>query len=1033
VKRHLALGASLAALALATAAAAAPPPDDAFQQLHWRSIGPFRGGRTIAGTGVPGEPEHFYFGAVNGGVWETLNAGRTWAPIADSIPNGSIGAIAVAPSDHKTIYVGTGEADMRSSISQGIGLFKSTDGGRTWGFIGLQDSQQIGKILVDPRDPNVVIVAALGHPYGPNETRGVFRSQDGGRTWTKTLYRGPDIGASDLAFEPGNPDVVYASLWHTRRPPWNVYPAAMGPGGGVWKSTDGGRSWKPLTAGLPADPGKIGLAVAPSRPNRVYAEVDAKGGAGGLYRSEDRGESWTRVSTDPRVFERGWYFGRIAVDPKNPDVVYAPNIATYRSEDGGKTFLPYKGAPGGDDYHDMWIDSADGARQLIVSDQGAIVTLDGGRSWSSWFNQPTAQFYHVVTDNRFPYMVYGAQQDSGAAGVPSRTGSINGVDMTNFRETTAGGESDNIAPDPEDPDTIFGGRVDKLDLKTGQTRSVDPTLALPDHYRGTWTLPLVFSKRDPHALYFANQRIWRTKDGGSSWTPVSPDLTREQLVVPPNLDAATAADVNEKGPRRGVVYAIAPSPVTDGLIWAGTDDGLVWRTTDDGKHWENVTPKGLQPWSKIGVVEASHFDPQTAYIAVDRHRLDDFRPYVFRTRDGGRTWTPIVKGLIGDGPLNSVNVVREDPGRTGLLYAGTERGVFVSFDDGDSWRPLQQDLPATSVRDIEVKGNDLVIATFGRGFYVMDDVETLHELPATQAPSTHLFRPATAVRLRPLGFTGTPHPKDEPEAANPPDGAYLDYYLDHTPKGPVEIAIYDGKEALVRRFSSTDKPAGPDLKKLKLTGDWFAVARPPAASKGMHRLVWDLHYAAAPAEEGEDYDPSARGVWAPPGTYVVELKVDGETLRQSLEVAPDPRIKAAPETYAEEFALARRAETGMARARAALEEASKLRTRLAEAAKTKAKAKDGKRKGQVEALQRRLAQLTGVDAPAPSTTDLTFLAGALRVQLAAIDGADGGPSPDARTGLEHTSAALDRTLADWKALKAEADATLASSGVQGKS
>ncbi len=635
---------TLLATIFAAPALAAPITPADYGMLHWRSIGPFRGGRVLAVSGASDDRLHFYFGSVNGGVWETRDAGRTWNPIFDAVKVGSIGALAVAPSDPKTLYVGTGESDMRSDIAQGSGVFRSRDGGKTWTAIGLVDSQQIAHILVDPRDPRRVLVAALGHPYGPNAERGVFLSTDGGDTWKQAPCSGtPDTGAIDLTFKPGDPSVVYAALWQTRRPPWNVYPPSSGPGGGLYKSSDGGATWAPVTAGLPITTGRIGVAVSPAAPNRVYALIDAKVG-GGLYRSDDDGATWSHTSGDARIWERGWYFGEVTVNPANPDQLWVCDTIVLRSDDGGKTFLPIKGDPTGDDYHHLWIDPGDPARRILGSDQGAQVTLNGGATWSSWFNQPTGQFYHVATDNAFPYRVYGAQQDSGAADVPSRGGSMwDGVNMTQFHESEAGGESDNLAPDPNDPQVVYGGRVDRLDRHTGQLRSVDPTLATPGEYRETWTLPLVFGP-DRKSLYFANQRIFRTVDGGNHWDPISPDLTRPDPGVPATFDAPTAADIVKPGPRKGVVYAIGPSPRDPQDVWAGTDDGLVWRSRDGGGHWAEVTPKGLAAWSKIGVVEPSHFDADTAFIAVDRHRLDDRAPYAMRTTDGGRTWTSIVDG-----------------------------------------------------------------------------------------------------------------------------------------------------------------------------------------------------------------------------------------------------------------------------------------------------------------------------------------------------------------------------------------------------
>ncbi|PYQ63251.1 MAG: hypothetical protein DMF53_10705, partial [Acidobacteria bacterium] len=723
-------------LASSTAFAAVDP--SLLQDLRWRLIGPFRGGRVLAVTGVPGEPEHFYFGGVNGGVWETRDAGRTWQPVFDGQPIGSIGALAVAPSNPRVIYVGSGEADMRSDIAQGNGMYKSMDGGRTWSHIGLADSQQIGRVLVHPRDPDVVFVAALGHPYGPNAERGVFRSRDGGKTWRKVLYKDENTGATDLAFEPGNPEVIYAALWQTRRTPWHIYPPSSGPGGGLYKSIDGGEHWTQITGhGFPDKPGRIGLAAAPNRPRRLYAMVDVPD-VGGIYRSDDAGATWTHGSGDDRVWGRGWYFAGITVEPGNADVIYACNTALYRSEDGGKTFVPVKGAPGGDDYHQLWIDPEAPRRRILGVDQGTVVSVDGGETWSSWFNQPTGQFYHVSTDNRFPYWVYGSQQDSGAAGVPSRTNAYDGIAITEFREVTAGGESDEIAPDPQDPQILYGGRVEKLDLRTMQTRTVDPALAYPDLYRGTWTLPIVFSPRDPKVLYFSYQRLFRTADGGEHWTAISPDLTREAPGVPPNLDPPTAANRPGEGSRFGVIYTIAPSRTANHDLWVGTDDGLIWRTHDEGAHWDNVTPAGLGPWSKVGILDASHFDPETAYAAVDRHRLDDVKPYIYRTHDGGRHWDLVASG-IPDGSF--VNAVREDAVRKGLLYAGTERGVYVSFDDGDHWQPLQLNLPVTSVRDLDVHGEDLVIATHGRAFWVLDGLAPLRQLDArVEGAAAWLFK-----------------------------------------------------------------------------------------------------------------------------------------------------------------------------------------------------------------------------------------------------------------------------------------------------
>ena len=987
-----------------------------FGNLHWRLIGPFRGGRVLAVAGDPSDAQHFYFGAVNGGVWESHDAGRTWNPIFDLQPVGSIGALALAPSDPKTIYVGTGEADMRSDIAQGDGMYKSVDGGKTWTHIGLTDTRQIERILVDPSDAGHVYVAALGHPYGPNHARGVFESRDGGANWRKILGPNPDTGAIDLAFEPGNPATLYAALWQTRRPPWNVYPPSNGPGSSLYKTTDGGAHWTRIDGhGFASGTlGRIGLAISKAAPKRVYAIVD--GDNGGLYRSDDAGANWKKATGDDRIWQRGWYFGEIAADPKNPNRIYAMNTIVLRSDDGGNTFIALKGDPTGDDFHALWIDPNDPQRQILGVDQGALVTLDGGKTWSSWYNQPTAQIYHVSTDNRFPYWVFGAQQDSGAVGLPSRGGSGDGITMREFDEVAVGGESDNIAPDPDDPQTVFGGRVDKLDLRTQQVRNIDPTLALPGLSRGTWTLPLVFSPREKHVLFFANQRVFRTANGGEHWQPISPDLTRENPGTPKNLDTTTAADNLGQGPRRGVVYALAPSPVVDGLIWAGTDDGLIWRTRDGGAHWDNVTPKALAPWSKISVIDASAFAADTAYAAVDRHRLDDQKPYIYRTHDGGKSWQLIVTGLSQN---ESVNVVRADPVRQGLLYAGTERGVYVSFDDGNHWQTLQKNLPATSVRDITIHHADLVLATHGRGIWIMDDVSALRQFGAQPANAAFfLFRPEPAYRVRLPEFTGTPMPKDEPMAANPPLGAYLDYTLNTSPKSPISLDIFDSNGGLVRHYSSADATPPADPAKLSIAPEWMPVPSTLSVQPGTHRFVWPLHYPA-PEPVGNP-DPWADGLWAPPGDYRVVLTVDGVKQEQPLRVLADPRVHLTASAYAEQFALARSIQAQSERVASAARESGALLRALNRTGNTKFD-------GAISALRERLRALDGSrEAPNPHNAwaypprdakNFKFLAAALAKLQAAASGADAVPSIDAQNGFKALVPMVDAVLQAWDELK----------------
>ena len=1005
----------LCAVFAAAAAAAQPFDDSLLAATRWRLIGPFRGGRALSITGVPGRPDRFYFGSVGGGVWMSENAGRTWQPVFDSLPIASIGAVAVAPSNPEILYVGSGEADMRSDISYGNGVYKSIDSGKTWAHIGLEDSRQIGRVLVDPGNPDVVFVAALGHAYGPNADRGVFRSQDGGKTWRRVLHTDDNTGAIDLAFEPGNSRTILAALWQTRRPPWNVYPPSNGPGSGLYRSADAGLTWSQVTGhGFPQEGlGRVGIAFAPSDPKRVYAIVDAK--EGGLYASEDGGTNWTRASGDKRIWERGWYFGRVTVDPKDPSSLYVCDTAMYKSTDAGKTFLPVKGSPGGDDYHELWIDPDHPERLALASDQGAIVSVDSGRTWSSWYNQPTAQIYRVSTDNRFPYWVYGAQQDSGAVATPSRT-DYRGITLRDWRPIAAGGENGEIAPDPTDANVLFGGSVGRYDLTTMQDLNVDPALGSPGPWRRTWTLPLTFSPRDPHRLYFSHQVLFETTNGGDSWEPISPDLTRESPGDPPNLDPATLADNLHRGPRRGVIYSIAPSPVADDLVWCGTDDGLVWVTKNGGRHWENVTPQPLTAWSKIAMIDASHFDAGTAFLAADRHRLDDLAPHIYRTRDGGKTWTEISAGL----PAGSyVNAVREDPVRKGLLYAGTETGVFVSFDEGEHWQSLQRNMPNCSVRDIAVHGGDIVVATHGRSFWIADEVSALRQLDAAAASAdAWLFAPPPAVRLHPAGFSGTPEPKDEPSGENPPRGARLDYLIGAAPPTPVSIEILDAKGGLVRRYSSEETAPGPDLKTIQITPDWAPAPEPPEATRGAHRFVWDLRYTAQKALASPRSFRDPAGLWAPPGRYAVRLTAGGRSLTQPLVLVRDPRIKASDADLLRQFELAREIEASRVRVAGALRQAQALRRQVASArAKT-----TGQASGGLAAFAERLDTVAGPpetggfeEAEPAEASSLRSVATRLQRLASAVESADAAPTAGALRGVAASREPLERALAAWAA------------------
>jgi photosystem II stability/assembly factor-like uncharacterized protein len=1004
----------LLAAAAAARVAAQPFDPSSYSGMRWRMAGPFRGGRALAVALVPGQPNHFYFGAVGGGVWETRNAGRTWEPIFDGEPAASIGAIAVAPSDPRVVYVGTGEADMRSDISYGNGMYRSADGGKTWSRIGLEATRQIARIVVDPKDANRVYVAALGHGYGPNTERGVFRSLDGGRTWARALFRDEDTGAVDLALDPSNPRAMIAALWQTRRPPWNTYPPSSGPGSGLFRSSDGGDTWTPVAGGFPTEKlGRVGIAYAPSEPRRVYAIVDARDG--GLWASEDGGATWKKASGDRRIWERGWYFGELTVDPKNAGVIYVCDTAMYRSEDGGRTFLPAKGAPGGDDYHALRIDPSDSRRMIVSSDQGAVITVDGGRTWSSWYNQPTAQFYHVTTDDRFPYWIYGAQQDSGAAATPSRTDYAN-ITQRDWRPIAVGGENGYIATDPDRPTVVYGGGVGRFDWNTLQELNVDPTLAYPGEYRGEWTLPLTIAPRPPHAVYFGNQFVFRTVDAGRHWERISPDLTREAPAVPATLDPATVADSATPGPRRGVVYAIAASPLADGLLWCGTDDGLVWRTRDDGQHWENVTPPALTPWSKIGILEASHFDADTVYAAVDRHRLDDLAPYVYRTRDGGKTWAQVSRGI----PLGSfVNAVREDPERRGLLYAGTETGVFVSFDDGDRWQPLSLNLPNCSVRDLAVRRGDLVVATHGRSFWVLDDLSPLRQLDGRAAASAWLFAPRIAVRLHPAGFQGTPEPKDEPAAENPPRGAVIDYLLPAAPAGRVAIEILTEKGDLVRKYASDDKVETPDLQRIQVTEDWMPEPAPPSASAGMHRFVWDLHYAPRP-ELARGRRGARTGVWAPPGRYTVRLTAAGATRTQPLLLERDPRVPVSDDALVRQYELARRVEDERVKIAVAYAQAVALRQQTAAISARAsgdagaALAELGRAMEPVAGPPISLEEFYSFNEPVAPTSLLRLVVSMARLQDA-IESADADPTPDAVAGFAERQESVEQGVSAWKA------------------
>ncbi len=862
-----------------------------FNSMKWRMIGPYRGGRTVGAVGVPQQANVFYIGVNNGGVWKTTDFGRTWVSIFDDQPTGSIGDVIVAPSNPNTIYVGSGEGLQRPDLSVGDGMYKSTDAGKTWKHIGLKDGQQIGGLAIDPTNENRVFAAVLGHPYGPNAERGVFRTLDGGATWEKVLYKDENTGAIQIAIDPQNPNIIYADMWAGRQGPWENG-AWNGSESGLFKSTDGGNTWKKLTNGFPTTQqglGRIGFCIAPSDSKRLYATVDA-GENGGVYRSDDAGETWTKSTADGRFWGRGSDFAEVKADPKNADIVYTANVVVWKSVDGGRTWNAFRGAPGGDDYHRIWINPDNSNIILIASDQGAIVTVNGGQTFSSWYNQPTAQFYHVSTDNSFPYNVYGGQQESGSAGVSSRG---NDGQIT-FRDWHPVGveEYGYVAADPKDNNIMYGGKITKFDKRTGQVQNIAPEAVRSGKYRFVRTAPVLFSPIDPKTLFFAGNVLFKTNNGGHSWQVISPDLTRESWDIPASVGIYTSDEL-KKMPRRGVIYTVAPSPKDINTIWAGTDDGLIQVTKDAGKTWKNVTPAAITSWSKISLMDASHFDANTAFAAVNRIRCDDMHPHIYKTTDGGKTWKEIVNGL----PDNPVNAVREDPKRKGLLFAGTETAVYVSFDEGENWQPLRLNMPATSIRDLVIKDDDIVAGTHGRGFWILDDITSLRQVNAV-GTNDFLYQPANAMRVRWSMYTDTPLPQEEPAGQNPPDGAIIDYYLKEKAVGEITLDIVDGKGKTVRRFSSNDKPYA--IPPVNIPLYWIRPQQILSAEAGSHRFMWDLHYA--PLDLPPSYPisaiynntvPDPTSPWVMPGAYTLKFTVNGKTYQQPLTVKMDPRVKTA--------------------------------------------------------------------------------------------------------------------------------------------
>ena len=1120
----LALGVSLSAAASPGAAperaasAPSPVPESSYAGLRWRLLGPLRGGWSTCAEGVPGRPGLFYFGAADGGVWKTTDDGRTWAPVFDGQPASSIGALAIAPSNPDVIYAGTGQVETRFDIMDGNGVYRSADGGATWTHAGLEETRHIGRILVDPRDPDVVLVAALGHIYGPNPERGVFRSADGGRTWQKVLYVDDATGAVDLAADPAHPEVVFAATWQLRRHPWlDYHTPGRGPGSGIYKSADGGRTWTHLTGhGLPAGPmGRIGLAVAPTAAGggasgggapaiggpRVYATIDAGRPAGGpagraagppaasaedqsagLYRSDDGGATWKHVNPDSDLANS--YFSRINVDPKNADTLYVMGRSVKRSTDGGATFTIVRGAPGGDDFHFMWIDPQDPRRMILASDQGTIASVNGGTTWSSWYNQPTGQFYHLGADDQFPYRVYSSQQDSGTAAVVTRSD----YGQLTFRDwrPTGGEERDYTLPFPGDPGTVFvsglGGVLARCDERTGRVENVSPWpvssyARRPStvKYRYGWITPIAISPLAPYALYQGAQVLFRSTDQGRHWETISPDLTGKSDTADDSkaggksraasskkgvADDECSGDVAVARARAcgyGVILSIAPSPRERDQVWVGTDDGLIQLTRDGGKTWQDVTPHGLADWSAVSILDASAVDAATAYAAIDRHRVEDLEPHIYATSDFGRTWRDVGAGL----PKGEYAIsVRQDPVEPRLLYAGTRRGVYVSFDDGDAWQPLRNGLPATGVNDLLVHANDLLAATEGRSLWTLDDVTPLRQLArAAREPAPRLFLPAAAIRVRADMNRDTPLPPEEPTTHNPPAGVAIDYDLGPSASGPVTLEIYDAAKNRVRRFTSEAAPAHLPTEERYFAEEWVRPAPPLATGPGEHRVFWDLRGERPPAIEYEysiaavpDVDTPAvpQGALVPPGRYEVRLTAGDRIVKQPLFVQADPRARVESADLEAQHALYGQIARLLERAVAAHQEIESFSHRLREiAAGSKGDASGGAQTGAKGASARAAtvakppaavhdaaARLEADLAPFHSgqTDDnIDAIGRVLGTTASELEGADGPPSQPQKDVAAEYGRRLDDALARWQALRADSlpkiDALLKKAGL----
>ncbi len=1033
------LSAALSVLSLAGAAPAAAARTEKnvsassslaklYEGLEFRNIGPFRAGRVTAVAGVRGQPLVYYQGATGGGVWRTVDGGSNWQPMSDKdFKTGSVGAVGIAESDPNVIYAGMGEAPIRGNVSHGDGVYKSTDGGKTWKNVGLKNTYQISRVRVHPKNPDVVYVAALGHVWGTNPDRGIFRTSNGGRTWEKVLFVSEKTGASDLCMDPNNPRILYAGLWQVSRKPWTL--ESGGSEGGLYRSLDGGDTWKKLAGGLPEGVvGNVGVAISGARPDRIWTIIEAE--KGGVYRSDDGGEKWTKTNSENKLRQRAWYYSKIYADPKNSDEVYVLNTGFYRSNDGGKSFNAIR-VPHGDN-HDLWIDPDDPERMIESNDGGANVSFNGGRTWSSVMNQPTAQFYRVITDDRFPYWIYGAQQDNSTVAIASR-GRGRGIDLTDWHDV-GGGESGWIAPKPGTGGNVvyagsYGGSIDRYDHVLGQRRQI---VAWPENaigqaskdtkYRFQWNAPIVLSAHDPNTIYHGAQVLLRSRDEGQSWEEISPDLTRNDKAKQgksggPITKDDTGVEVYD------TIFYVAESKQEAGTIWAGTDDGLVHVTRDGGKNWQNVTPKGIPEWIRINAIDLSPFDKGTAYVAATMYQFDDFRPYLYRTSDYGKTWAKIVGGI----PDNAfTRVVRVDPSRRGLLYAGTELGLYVSFDDGGNWQPLQLNLPVVPITDLTIKDKDLVVATQGRAFWVLDDLTPLHDYKdAIASEAVHLFPPRPTVRMGGGGFGGG-EDEDSTNTAfgkNPPNGVQVSYFLKAKPKEKeiLTVEFLEG-DTVLRKYTSEKKDRdGADASPAP---EDDRADKPIEPKQGLNRVVWDMRIMKPTLVPKAIIWGNSQGPRVSPGKYTVRLKYGGETLTSPFEVRPHPGVSATAEDLQKQFELLRDSRNGLTAAHEAVASMRDVRAQIkdvSERAEKLGKGKDLKEKGKglsdkLMALEKKL-----VNPDLKSSQDVLNFPPALDHQFAGLagvaSGSDSRPTDASWVYLKQVQGKLDGILGEWKSLQ----------------